>query len=55
MKKSLNSLKLKKVSISNLTINHLNKLKGGETNSCCNYSCSCDTVDPNLTAKCEMQ
>jgi hypothetical protein len=55
MKKSLKSLKLKKVSISNLTVNHSDKLKGGATNTCCNYSCSCDTVDPDLTAKCNFK
>lgn len=49
-KKSLSTLKLNKKKISNLSI--VSQIKGGDTNTCCDYSCSCPTVDPNLTEDC---
>jgi hypothetical protein len=48
-KRNLTSLKLNKKSISNFGYE---AVKGGATMTCCNYSCSCDTVDPDLTADC---
>ena len=52
MKKSLHSLSLNKKIISNLSTSATNKILGGGSNTCCDYSCSCDTVDTDLTADC---
>lgn len=52
MKKSLKILQLNKRAISHLSKLETSKLKGGDTNTCCNYSCSCDTVILKLTESC---
>ena len=52
MKKSLKILQLNKRAISHLSKPETGEILGGNTNTCPNYSCSCETVDPDLTGNC---
>ena len=67
-KNALNTLKLKKTVITKLTPQQARRIEGGSfvcpnsdpctilppdhSATCCNYSCSCDTINPDLTADC---
>lgn len=55
MKKSIKSLKLGKMSISNLTFDSSKLVGGVASDSCCDFTCSCDNPNPNPSSKCNIK